>query len=298
MKARKILIGLFLCTFLLLSLCFPKRSAELFLQGTLLWATTVLPAVFPFLFSTSLLHSLGISSAVARRLSPVSRRFSLSGTGGCILMLSFFSGYPVGSKLLADSLSDGALSFKEADRLAPLCSSPSPTFLLGVLSALFDQRAGLLLWGAHLLALLVLCLIARAPAEESQSFVLPSRSVSETLTSSILSILAVGAYVALFSVLTGFLADLPLPRPISIVLTGLIEMTNGCKAACALPRVAALPLCSFFTTFGGAAVLLQQGTFLSSAHVNLKRFLFVKLLFGLLSAAITLLSCLLFGMLR
>lgn len=264
---------------------FPMESAKFFSEGISLWAITVLPSIFPFLFLMTVLSSFGLLDTLTIKTSPFFEKlFGISGTGGCIFLLSVLSGYPIGSKLISDNAD--VLSNKEREKLAPLCSLPSPLFLIGCVGRMFqDTRVGFLLWGINLLSVLIIGFLSRfGKASQARSCLLPRRTLSESMTNCILSILSVGAYLALFSVLSGFITLLPFCPNDQILLgmlRGLFEMTMGiCTLASATPL--AFACTAFLVTFGGACILMQQITFLSG-KIKLLPFLWKKFLQGMLA---------------
>lgn len=289
---------LLLSAFLLAFFVNPARCCELFFDGTALWATAVLPAVFPFLFATAMLTNLGASKKFSALCAPIARKvFRISGLGGSLFALSALSGYPVGSKLLADSVARGDISQTEAQKLAPLLSSCGPLFLLGSVGAgLFQSRAiGAILLLSNFLAVATsgVLLRFRKSGESSAPPPLSASSLSETLLSSVLTVLTVGAYIALFSAAAGILLELPflsrLSEPAKGTIAGLVEMTTGCQLLASPDRLN-VALCAFLVTFGGACVLLQQITFLSPS-VRILPFLGVKLLQSVLAFLIAFSIC-------
>lgn len=289
---------LLLSAFLLAFFIAPARCCELFFDGVALWATAVLPAVFPFLFATAMLTNLGASRKLSALCAPIAKKaFRVSALGGSLFALSVLSGYPVGSRLLADSVARGDISQTEAQKLAPLLSSCGPLFLLGSVGAgLFRSRAiGAVLLLSNFLAVSAsgVLLRFRKGGQSDAPPPLSASSLSETLLSSVLTVLTVGAYIALFSAAAGILIELPvlsrLPETAKGAIAGLVEMTTGCRLL-ASPCRLNVALCAFFVTFGGACVLLQQLTFLSPP-VRVLPFLGAKLLQGVLAFLFAFLIC-------
>ena len=68
-----------LIAFALLFAVFPDRYVPVCLDGIALWALNVLPAVFPFLFVSSLLRLTGGAEKVSRFFSPLSRALFAAG---------------------------------------------------------------------------------------------------------------------------------------------------------------------------------------------------------------------------
>lgn len=148
------LLSVLLLFLLCLLLTAPARYAEACIQGMALWAKAVLPALFPFLILTGLLTKLGAAQKLADRLSPLTEKIGLPGSAAYCLLVSLLSGYPVGSRTVADLYKGGAITREQAKRMSVLCSTSGPMFLVGsVGGAMFGSAAaGAVLLAAHLLA--------------------------------------------------------------------------------------------------------------------------------------------------
>lgn len=157
---RRRLPAALLSVLLLFLLCLlftaPARYAEACIQGMALWAKAVLPALFPFLILTGLLTKLGVAQKLADRLSPLTEKIGLPGSAAYCLLVSLLSGYPVGSRTVADLYKGGAITREQAKRMSVLCSTSGPMFLVGsVGGAMFGSAAaGAVLLAAHLLAVI------------------------------------------------------------------------------------------------------------------------------------------------
>ena len=157
---RRRLPAALLSALLLFLLCLlftaPARYAEACIQGMALWAKAVLPALFPFLILTGLLTKLGAAQKLADRLSPLTEKIGLPGSAAYCLLVSLLSGYPVGSRTVADLYKGGAITREQAKRMSVLCSTSGPMFLVGsVGGAMFGSAAaGAVLLAVHLLAVI------------------------------------------------------------------------------------------------------------------------------------------------
>lgn len=287
--------------------------AECIRDGISLWAVSVLPSAFPFLFFMSLFSSLPLFAALARLLAPAAKRiFRIGGEGACILLLSLFSGYPVGARLVGSLQAQGGLSEKECFRLACLCSTSGPAFLIGAVgSAMWrSPAAGCILFASHVTGVLLPCLVFRGKQQRAGTMSGMTRrplSLQEAMQGAVLSVLCVGGMIAIFYLFGQMLSDMgifsfltaPLPadlRPAAAgILQGLLEMTAGCAALAARQTPFALAATCFLVTFGGLCALCQQLSFLQPAGIKTLPFLLVKLIQGILAAAVCLLLCLIFG---
>lgn len=292
----------------------PQRYAAACAEGIALWAKVVLPALLPFLVLTAWIARSGMIVGLGRKLSPLLRRCGLPAASAGAFLLSIVSGYPVGSRVVADLQRRGEIGRAEAERLSILCSTSGPMFILGsVGSAMFGGgKAGAMLLTAHLFGVLAVALpvllfrkrpaaaepspspeaqrsAARAAAPQARE---PSGVLGETVREAVLSVLCVGGFIALANVALCAAEDLLLlvpPRALAElclrpfgaqacaegIAYGLIEATRGC-AALAAAGAAGLPFAAFAITFGGASILAQQLAFLRPAGVRAGRFIAVK----------------------
>ena len=155
-------------------LCIPAAR-----RGLLLWAGTVLPALLPFFFLTSLLSSAGIAESLSRGADrPMNVLFRQSGVSFVVFLTSILSGYPVGAKMTAELCKKGILSRSEGTRTACLCSTSGPLFVIGsVGTALFgDKRIGVAIYLSHLLAALGCGFVFRFYGEPPGEKTVPARA--------------------------------------------------------------------------------------------------------------------------
>ncbi|MDE5896832.1 MAG: hypothetical protein K2H43_03335 [Clostridia bacterium] len=275
----------------------PARYSQSVREGVSLWAVSVLPATFPFLFLTALFTRFRLYGKLSRALSPLTGRlFAVSGAGGGAALLAMLSGYPVGARSVSDLAERGAIPAEETFRLACLATTSGPMFLVGgVGTAMFQSPlCGWILLGSHLIAVSIVCLILRfgkKAAPSRPAVTLRHENVLyDSLYSSVISILCVGGSIAVFYAFGQMLADLTAFLPLGdtgiALLRGLLEMTAGCALLSQDPCALSLALCAFLVTFGGICVLVQQLAFLGKAGVKPLPFLGVKFLQGVLAAAI------------
>ena len=296
-KAGSALLSAATLAAIALFLAFPARYAKSVGAGISLWAANVLPATLPFLFLTAIFTNLTLYRKFTKILSPVMGKvFKVSGDGGCAAFLSAISGYPVGARTVLDLKKSGRIGREELFRVACLATTSGPAFLVGAVGCGMMGSAlyGWILYLSHLAGIYLVCFFLRFGAKPSA---LPPLSVragkidlADVLANSVLSVLCVGAAIAVFYAFGQMIADigslLSIPPALSIALRGLLEMTTGCACVAASPSPLTLALSCFFVTFGGLCVLVQQAAFLGRAGVKLLPFAAVKLLQGAVAAGI------------
>lgn len=294
----------------------PERYAAACAKGIALWATAVLPALFPFMVLTSVLTGLGAAQGLAKAFAPLAAKLRLPAVAAYCFLLSALSGYPVGARVAADLCRRGALPQAYAARVAVLCSTSGPMFVVGSVGGLLfrSPAAGAVLYASHLAGTVLVCLLALPFAKKlPKQASLPPRQdtdglLRESVHAAVLSVLCVGGFIALFCVLTQALADarlLALPAALlerllapfgaeaaaEGVAAGLLECTQGCAAVAASGAPLALPLCAFLITFGGASILAQQMAYLGQCGVKAAFFAGFKCLQGGAAFAVCLLLC-------
>lgn len=274
-------------------MCLLIAKPDYFLQsataGLALFATSVLPAVFPFFFCATLLTAMGASTSVARLgAKPVRMLFNAAPEGAYVLLLSMLSGYPIGAATIADLYKSGMLNTEEAKRISSFTSTSGPVFMLGTIgTAIFHNEIfGIIVMLSHYLGALATGLIFRGRKKPDRTVACLSSPETENLlqkaiTSSTLSMLAVGGYIVIGNMLidainlTGLqglvLGNLP-PTAANFVMTliyGSVEVTRGSIQASTIPYTPlSIAAAAGIVSFGGLSVMIQSFTFLSQCKIG------------------------------
>ena len=127
------------------------------------------------------------------------------------------------------------------------------------------------------------------------------------MESSILSVLLIGGYVAIFFVIAEIINSLHIFSPIISLLSkigidaklsqgvinGIFEITNGCKtlSLSSAPLKIKTILSSFVVSFGGLAVAFQGLAFLNKFQISKKFFFAQKVTQAIISVLITIALC-------
>ena len=299
-RAKSVLLSLIFLVVLFLTAVFlsaPAKFAKSISDGVSLWAVSVLPATFPFLFLTALLTALPPFAAFTRKISPwAGKFFRISGAGAGAAVLASVSGYPVGARLLYDLKTGYQIAKTETFRLACLVTTSGPPFLVGTVGAMMygSASAGWILLVSHLSSVWLVCFLLRFTAKKTP--VMPPQLrksnpnlLYDSLWNAVVSVLCVGGFIALFYCFGEMLASLGAFRIFGGnlyaegTLRGLLEMTTGCNALSALHTPLSLAISCGLVTFGGLCVLCQQLAYLTRAGVQALPFLFVKFLQAVLA---------------
>lgn len=284
----------------------PQRCAAACAEGIALWAKAVLPALFPFLLLTGATAGLrgadksrtrggraskkGCAQKIGTKLRAPLRALGLSAAGAGAFLTSALSGYPVGSRAVADLYAGGRIGRGEAVRLSALCSTSGPMFVLGTVgSGMFGGGgAGAVLLAAHLLGVLSVYFVLRffewrrsargrkdafsrppAGGQTSRGAPRPTEraaakeraakeraakklSLGEVVQNAVLAVLGVGGFIAAASVLLCVLEDLYLLRPLQ-------ELLTLCLRPFGLEGCAAGTVCGLIESTRGCAALAGAG---------------------------------------
>lgn len=277
---------------------FPERYVSCCFRGFAMWAECVLPSLFPFMVITLIMIKSGFAHKAALPLKKVTGAFGLPPAAAVCLLISVCSGYPAGSKSVAEFYESGCLTANDCKKLSALCSTSGPLFIIGSVGVKMfgDKTAGWKIMAAHVLSVLVVGLLIslfskkgrksdyrRAPVDNNVLY--------NSFYGAVISVAVAGGFIAFFCVAAQIAADfnllLPLEKLLCLVTdpasapafcTGVIEITAGCRALGEAGGKLMLPLAGFLITFGGVSIVMQQLAYLTKAKVNAAYFTGVKLL--------------------
>lgn len=276
--------------------------------GLAVCAGTVIPSLFPFMVLAGLIAGTKAGTQLSHAVSTVTKRvLGLPEALGSVLLMSFIGGFPVGAKMLATMLERRQIDSCTASRALCFCVNAGPSFLISAVGAamLGSLRAGVILLAAQVLSALIVCgyLSHRkksplppltTPLPSSGAFVEAVRGAASGMLGICAFITAFSALTALLKALGGFgaacnaLAHLfpQLGVPFfSALFTGLLEVTNGCKAAAALHTRTGFVLCAFLVSFSSLSISFQvQSCFPSGCGVKFTPYYISRLIHGSMTA--------------
>ena len=271
--------------FALLLIPMSASAAEAAAEGLRLFASDVVPSLFPFLVCSHCIINSQIpasgNSGVRMIASPLLA--ALCGTPSAALMLNDYR--------VADA--------KAASVYCAALNQAGPVFIV---SAIADRFLGS---GAYALPLAV---SHYAPAILASAIVglrfkkklftepalpqKPHRSAlcvfSSAISDSVSVILRIGGTIVFFRVLCaaggGLVFGQNIPPLLEKTLMGMCEMTNGLKAVSSERTRLSLSLCAFLLSFGGACIFMQSK--LVFDKLKAAPYFMTKLLLGLVSGSV------------
>ena len=337
---------------------FSKSNLTAAKNGLTLWATCVVPSLFPFFVITNLLSHTKVVSFTGKLLDKFMRPlFNVPGIGGFVFVMGLISGYPVGAKVVSDFRQEGLVTKDEGERMLAFTNNSGPLFIISSvgISLFGDTTTGLLLLCTHVLACITVGIIlgkfSKKSDEEFRAKIIFSQrnsthfienslhnkttnrnnSVSNfsasksqnvtfknlgevlgsSINNSISTILMIGGFVVIFSVIISILNqthaldflskffnpilaflgfDLNFAKPL---LSGILELTNGVNLISGV-HIKAISqnviLCAFLLGFGGFSVLLQVFSIVARTDLSMKKYFIGKFMQGIFASIYTFLA--------
>lgn len=321
-KIKSLIIPFCICIFTVFLLVFSNDNLSSAKNGIYLWYNSVLPSLLPFFIATELIAYTNLIPILGKFLNHIMRPiFNVPGEGAFALILGVISGYPVGAKMVANLKEAGICSNVEAERLIAFTNNSGPLFIIGTvgIGIFLDSKIGFLLLFTHILSALTVGFLFRFWKRNSELnkknavFKIQQNSVSfcnlgevlyKSIFNSIVSVVMIGGFVVLFSVIINMLFQSKILYVISFLLepifsvfgmssvtligliTGFIEVTNGLFYIAEINSISIYLktyITAFLLGFGGFSVLLQVLSITSKAQISIKPYFIGKLLQGIIS---------------
>ncbi len=307
-----------------LMLIFPHDTTQGALYGLSLWAEKVVPSLFPFMFISTLMYHTDLSSQLALIIRRTLKPFiELSIFSIYIVLMSFLSGYPMAARLLSLYWKDNQIEVKDCAKLLILCSVAGPIFISGTIGAGFlnHPRAALVIAVSHYASAIITGIISsklydlkrkktdkvRTPFTvplKPANQLAPLSALPKAILNSCQTMLLIGGFITVFSVLLSLIEASGIFQAILSSLNspclalllkpciyGILEMANGCYAVSqsTVGLEGKIILMSFFISWGGFSIHCQTLGLLSDVPISSSRYLFYKLLHGLIAVCIAIL---------
>ena len=326
-KIKQLILPLILVLFTACLVIFSKTNLSAANNGLVLWSNAIVPVLFPFFVATELLSHTNLTYYLGKILNSLMKPiFNVRGEGSFAFIMGIISGYPIGAKIAANFRENNICSKEECERLLSFTNNSGPLFIIGTvgISMFGNSTIGFLLLITHLLASLSVGFIFRFwksnvkySSTKSNSYVNSKDNISwsnlggiigNSISSAINTILLIGGFVVLFSVIisilqTSELLDIlcncfkPIFNLLNIpvdfgngIISGVLELTNGLNIVCAIPTKKLsinIIIASFPLGLGGISILLQVWSTIAKTDLSIKPYILGKLLHACFSAFYT-----------
>lgn len=315
---------------------FPKQSLNASIEGFSVWSEIVFPSLLPFFIVSQLMIGFGVVQFIGVLLEPIMRPlFRVPGAGGFVWVLGMASGYPAGAKMTAQLREKNIVSQIEAERLISFTNASSPLFIFGAIAiGFFNQPSiGILLALSHYVsnALVGICMrfygknehfnnksnkeknyIKRAFKQMHETRIKETRPfgliLSDSIISSINTLIMIGGFIMLFSVLTEMLQLFNVTNFMSYVIQPLFsllsipidmanpfvisifEITIGIKAITSQQNITLLIkliIISFILGLNGFSVQAQVASVISHTDIRFFPYFLARILHGIFASILT-----------
>lgn len=274
-------------------LIFPDAASHAVRSGLLLCATTVIPALFPFLVLSKILIGI-LPKRTANWINRLMELcFGVSGACFPAFVISFLGSYPVGASAVVSLYENGTISKQDAQRALRFCNNSGPGFFIGIVGGVIFRNVftGLLLYIFHILSAILCGMFFSEQDSRTQIRKIPQSAISFSqlfLTSigdTCTVLLQLSGMIVTFSLFSTFLSVLKisaLPDILQALILGTLEITTGILhlSDSSLCLIAA----AFLMSWGGLCVHMQAKNIWNKAGLKVYGYYSSKLLQGVLSA--------------
>lgn len=274
----------------------PTRNLESAKSAINLCINSVIPALFPFFILSNLIIELGVSSDIAKFLSPITYKLFGIKQGATAFVIGLIGGYPIGTKTAISLYEKGLCNKAEAERAITFCSNSGPAFIVGIAgSVIFGSTyTGIILYIIHILSASVLGIILNIIKPIKLSKNIKLRDINEVnilsvfinaIKSAIMTALNVSAFVVFFGIIIGAI------NTVNPILAGVIELSSGLNylSLSNFSYEIKLIITSFLMAFAGLSIHGQAISFISSTDISVRKYIFGKIYHSIIAVFITIL---------
>lgn len=295
---KKTISFLLLFFLLLVLISNPVITVKAAAEGLCLWYEQILPTLLPFaILSDILIHSNGFY-LISRWIYPILHLvFPCSKSGTFPLAAGYLFGFPMGSRICAQMVSERMLSSTEASIIFVVSNNISPIFVASYIVHNMLENDTLLLPTFLCLYLPPLLYghlmyfrqkesgIAQRNTINLQKESAPQLKLNFSIVDAGIMngfevLCKLGGYIMLFRIITALMTHYCAYAPLKILLTAPLEITNGIKLltdASLAPQMEYACINSL-TAFGGICGIAQTSAMVSDAKLPMKRYLLIRLL--------------------
>lgn len=260
-KSRIIRITVYAIAMLILILD-AKTAVKGAREGIGVCLQTVIPALFPLLVLSVLING-SVTGKSIKIIRPLGQICAIPNGAESILLLGLIGGYPVGAQCIYQAYKCGQLTKEDAKRMLGFCNNAGPAFIFGMSASIFSEPGkSWWLWGIHIVSAILVGIILSGNKTQSNA-VLSSKSISisDAFLIAGRTMLSISGWVILFRVIICVISkwiQLICTKEILAVVTGFLELSNGCIAADSFDSSAMqFVFLSGILGFGGCCVLMQ-----------------------------------------
>lgn len=271
----RLLIALFMAFYLLIDSEAALLRAR---EGMKVWASSVAPALFPFLALLPALTDEDALLAYEKLFGKgMKTLFRIPGASAAPCLVGLIAGSPAGSIAVLRAFRSGAISVRDARVLTALSTGVGPVFIVSSVGGgmMNDVLSGVKLFVCAVLSsFLTAFLVSRVSKAGENDFSLDGGHTDApgAIREAVIGILTVAGYMTAFYVFAGWLPDW---------LYAFFEISGGCMIA---SRKNSLLMAASVIGFGGVCLLFQNARNLVKAGVKVWEIAAIKSVSGAISA--------------
>lgn len=297
-KIKYIVLSIILCVIL----CNLNIIISSTYEASLLFFNKVFISLFPFMILIDILLYFKYEEFLNNIFGGLfCKLFKISKNCSSVIIISLLTGSPNNGVIIKRLLDKECISLNEANKVLNFTFFPSIVFVIGVVGiGLYNSfKIGLGLYLCIILNNLFIGLFLRKESFINNEFISLKNDVKfiSYLKNSIIknfnTMILILGNIILFFIIIGILKLIIHNQIILSILSGLLEMTSGVFMINSLniSLCIKLYLTSFILCFSGLSILFQCFSILENYKIKVKKILFIRLIFSLLSSLFILLFC-------
>lgn len=280
-KCLSITLNLIYLTVIVFIIVMPKEIEEAVIFSVSIWKDTLFPLQFPFFIFSTLLLENNFSNYFNK-------------PSNIALIISLFSGFPMGAKIVSELVNNKDITKEEAEILLTFTHYSSPIFILGIIGKLLNKRLAIIILISHYLGGLITGLFFKNKNSSSNKIIkrkITNNSFSDNLKNSIYSSLKTLFYllgvITIFSIFTTIISIVFKTSPLfNAVIAGILEITQGVRLISYLDISIYFKLLfiTIFISFGGLSVHTQVLGIINEQKIRYKYFFQARIIHSILSS--------------
>jgi sporulation integral membrane protein YlbJ len=318
--------------------CFPEEGVRAAAAGLQIFWDVVLPSLLPFFVLSEIMLGMGVVHFLGVLLEPLMRPlFNVPGIGAFALSMGLAAGYPMDAVITGKFRRNGMCTRIEGERLLSFTNTADPLFMFGAVAVGMFHRPelGVVLSVAHYLAGFSVGFIFKyyrggvnptpAPPEPTETAPIWRRALQslfqarqddgrpfgklmgDAVRESMSTLLMIGGFIMLFSVLVQALKAFGVMKLIMVPLggvlslfgltpslapalfNGILEIDLGTMTAsrAGAPLADQVMVASWIIAWSGLCVHGQIASVIHDTDIRMRPYIIARLLHGFLAAGFT-----------
>lgn len=283
----KSVLSFFIVVFIiLLILIFQDECKKGAINGILISGNIIIPSLFPFTVCVLMLIKCGITEYITKFRKIIFKIWGLNSSEFLVFILSFIGGYPIGAKLINETVKESNTTPLRANKILFYSINGGPAFILlavgnGILNS---KKIGAVLLISHLLSSILISVIFARTLKQNAYYSktkFTHKSLSDNFVDSVANasstLINICAFIIIFSALGEIFNAIKALEQITYILeiTMAIRKTNN------------IYFISFLLGFGGLSIWVQILSCCKNFKVNILSLISSRIIIGFLNTAFT-----------